>query len=363
MNPADDFKNREHCTALLEQIRRKSKTPVVVMEVCGGHTMALYRNGITAMLPDTIRMVSGPGCPVCVSDIRYIDHAIALARQPEVIVTTYGDLIRVPGSSSSLEKVKAAGANVQIVWSGLEAVEIAARNPDKKIVFLGIGFETTIPGTAIAVLDAQKKNVNNFFALCSHKVMPLAMTALIDEGVRIDAYLCPGHVSTITGSGIYEPIASRYKKPCVISGFEPADILQSILMIVRQVESMTAVVEIQYTRVVHRDGNPKARAMIGTVFTPCDDWWRGLGVIPGSGLRLADDFRRYDAAAMVPVTVEPPRETKGCICGSILKGLQYPVDCPLFAKACTPDTPVGACMVSSEGACAAFFQYGTYEGR
>ena len=358
MNPADDFKNREHCKALVNQIRQESKKEAVIMEVCGGHTMALYRNGITSLLPENIRMVSGPGCPVCVSDIRYIDHAIALARRPDVIITTYGDLIRVPGSTSSLEKEKASGAAVNIVWSGLEAVDIAARNPDKKVVFLGIGFETTIPGTAIAILEAKKREVTNFLALCSHKIMPPAMTALIDEGVRIDAYLCPGHVTAVTGSGIYEPIAAKYGKPCVVSGFEPADILQSILMIVRQIEAGKPAVEIQYTRVVHREGNPKAQTLINMVFTPNDDWWRGLGVIPRSGLRLADNYKQFDAAEAVPVTVEPPREAKGCICGSILKGLQYPSDCSLFGKVCTPDTPVGACMVSSEGACAAFFQYG-----
>ncbi|MBN1759692.1 MAG: hydrogenase formation protein HypD [Chitinispirillaceae bacterium] len=360
MNPSIDFKNREHCRALISQIKKESTKQAVIMEVCGGHTMALYRNGITALLPETIRMVSGPGCPVCVSDIRYIDHAIALAKRPDVIIATYGDLIRVPGSTSSLEKEKASGAAIIIVWSGLEAVDIAVRNPDKKVVFLGIGFETTIPGTAIAVMEARKKKVENFFALCSHKIMPPAMTALIDEGVRIDAYLCPGHVSTVTGSAIYEPIVSNYGKPCVVAGFEPADILQSILMIVRQIEAGQPAVEIQYTRVVHREGNPKAQSLINEVFTPADDWWRGLGVIPGSGLRLSDDYKKYDAAVMVPVTVEPTREAKGCICGSILKGLKYPADCPLFAKACTPDSPVGACMVSSEGACAAFYQYGEY---
>ena len=229
------------------------------------------------------------------------------------------------------------------------------------MVFLGIGFETTIPGTAIAVLEAKKKGVSNFFTLCSHKVMPPAMTALIDEGVRIDAYLCPGHVSTVTGSAIYEPIVRKYRKPCVISGFEPVDILQSILMIVRQVEAKRPAVEIQYTRAVHPEGNRKAQAMIADVFFTVDDRWRGLGIIPGSGLRLSDTFQQYDAAAMIPVDVETPRDAPGCICGSILKGLKQPVDCSLFAKACTPDTPVGACMVSSEGTCAACYQYGAYE--
>lgn len=358
MNLRTDFKNEAACSALLEQIKKESKTPVVIMEVCGGHTMALYRNGIHSLLPETVRMVSGPGCPVCVSDIRFIDHAIALSRKPEVIITTYGDLIRVPGSTSSLEKEKAAGADVRIVWSALDAVTLAQRHPDKKIVFLGIGFETTSPGTAIAVLDAQKKQVSNFFTLCSHKIMPPAMAALIDEGVLIDAYLCPGHVSVITGSGIYEPIAGRYGKPCVISGFDPTDILQSILMIVRQVAAKEARVEIQYTRVVHPQGNLRAQTMLDKVFTPADDWWRGLGVIRDSGLKLNDPFKQWDAMS-IPVEIEEAREAAGCICGSILKGIRQPIECPLFAKVCTPDTPVGACMVSSEGACAACYQYGS----
>jgi hydrogenase expression/formation protein HypD len=361
MNVAVDFRNKRTCTALVNQIRAKSKTPTTIMEVCGGHTMALYRHGITGLLPSTLRMVSGPGCPVCVSDIRFIDHAIAFSRLPDVIIATYGDLIRVPGSTSSLEKEEAKGAAIKIVWSALDAITLATAHPDKRVVFLGIGFETTVPGTAIAVLEAQKTGVANFYALCSHKIMPPAMAALIDEGVRIDAYLCPGHVSVITGSGIYEPIAEKYHKPCVISGFEPADILQSILMIVRQVESGEASVGIQYTRVVHPEGNLRAQKMIADVFSPCDDWWRGLGVIPGSGLRLNDSFRNYDAAVALTVDVEKPREAAGCICGTILKGLQLPTECKLFAKACTPDTPVGACMVSSEGACSACYQYGTYD--
>jgi hydrogenase expression/formation protein HypD len=357
MNLRTDFKDEAACAALLEQIVKESETPAVIMEVCGGHTMALYRNGIHSLLPETVKMVSGPGCPVCVSDIRFIDHAIALSRKPEVIITTYGDLIRVPGSTSSLEKEKAAGADIRLVWSALDAVTLAQRHPDKTIVFLGIGFETTSPGTAIAVLEAQKKQITNFFTLISHKVMPPAMAALIDEGVLIDAYLCPGHVSVITGSGIYEPIARKYGKPCVISGFDPADILQSILMIVRQVEAKEARVEIQYTRVVHPQGNLRAQAILENVFVPADDWWRGLGVIPDSGLALNEPFKQYDASA-IPVEIEETREASGCICGSILKGLRQPTECPLFAKTCTPDTPVGACMVSSEGACAACFQYG-----
>jgi hydrogenase expression/formation protein HypD len=278
-----------------------------------------------------------------------------------VIITTYGDLVRVPGSTSSLEKEKASGKDIRIVWSALDAVSLAEKNPEKKVVFLGIGFETTAPGTAIAVLEAEKKGLDNFFTLCAHKIMPPAMAALIDEGVRIDAYLCPGHVSVITGSGIYEPIADKYGKACVISGFEPADILQSILMIIRQIEQGRSAVEIQYTRVVHPEGNRRAQSMLENVFAPRDDWWRGLGIIPGSGLQLGGTYSKYRAEDALPVTVEEPKEAPGCICGSILKGLKSPADCKLFSKMCTPDNPVGACMVSSEGACAAGYQYGSHE--
>ncbi len=330
------------------------------MEVCGGHTMALYRYGIPEMLPPTLRMASGPGCPVCVSDVRFIDHAVALSRVPDITIATYGDLVRVPGSSSSLEKEKAAGASIRIVWSALDAVKYAQKNPDRRVVFLGIGFETTAPGTAIAVTEAHKAKVSNFFILCSHKVMPPAMEALVEDGVHIDAYLCPGHVSVITGSGIYEPIAARYGKPCVISGFEPADILLSILMIVRQKERAEAAVEIQYTRAVNTGGNPRARSLMNEVFSSCDDRWRGLGVLPGSGLRITERYRTHDAAREIPVAVEEPCEAPGCICGDILKGIRQPTECGLFGKRCTPDTPVGACMVSNEGACAAVFRYGVY---
>lgn len=360
MNIREDFRNYRDCCALAERIRAESKTPVTIMEVCGGHTMTLQRYGIPSMLPETVRLISGPGCPVCVSDIRFIDRAVALARKPEVIIATYGDLIRVPGSSSSLEKERAAGADVKVVWAALEAIAIALANPDKKVVFLGIGFETTTPGTAIGIIEAEKVSAGNFFVLSSHKVMPPVMTALIDEGVKIDAYLCPGHVSVITGSSIYEPIAEKYRKPCVISGFEPSDILQSIWMIVKQFEEKAARVEIQYKRVVRPEGNLRAQAITGEVFEPVDDYWRGLGVIPLSGLKLREKYRRFDAAEAIEVEVEKTKESKGCICGSILKGVAGPYDCKLFAKTCTPDSPVGACMVSSEGTCSAYFQYGDY---
>jgi hydrogenase expression/formation protein HypD len=356
VNFRTEFQDKNACSALAAKIREESKRPVVIMEVCGGHTMAIHRFGIHSLLPPTVKLISGPGCPVCVSDIRYIDHAIALARCQDIIITTYGDLIRVPGSSSSLEKEKASGADIRVVWSALESLTIAETNSSKKVVFLGIGFETTAPGTAIAVIEAQKRGNKNFYVLSSHKIMPPAMTMLIDEGVKIDAYLCPGHVSVITGAKMYEPIAMKYHKACVISGFEPADILQAIWMIVRQVENNRTSVEIQYSRAVHRDGNRKAQEMLRRVFELKDERWRGLGLIPMSGMKLSEEFRAFDASGL-KVDIEEPHEAKGCICGEVLKGLKSPVECALFKKVCSPDHPVGACMVSSEGSCAAAYQY------
>lgn len=361
MNLLKEFKSREICQKISEEISYISKQPVVIMEVCGGHTMAIYRYGIKELLPPTIKLVSGPGCPVCVSDISFIDKAIALSKEPDVIITTYGDLIRVPGSYSSLEKEKANGANVKIVWSALDAVKIAAENNNKKVVFLGIGFETTIPGSAMAILEAKKLGIKNFFVLSAHKIMPPAMSALIDEGIKIDAYLCPGHVSVITGSKIYEPISEKYRKPCVISGFEPVDILKSILMIVKQIEEHRAEVEIEYTRAVKREGNIKAQKLISEVFITRDDKWRGIGIIPLSGMKPNKSYYLYDAEEMLPLQCETTNEKKGCICGEILKGLKQPSECKLFNTVCKPENPVGACMVSNEGACAAFYRYGDYE--
>ncbi len=327
------------------------------MEVCGGHTMSIQKFGIPSLLPDNIKLVSGPGCPVCVSDRKYIDQAIAYSRLKDVIITTYGDLIRVPGSTSTLDQEKAGGANVRIVYSVLDAIQIAKNNPDKKIVFLGIGFETTSPSSAAGVLNAHAQNIENFFLFSSHKIMPPAMEALIDEGVKIDGYIAPGHVSTITGSGIYQDIPKKYKLGVVISGFEPVDLLRSILMLVKQIETGKYSVENGYRRVVKDEGNTIALQMLDEVFELRDDWWRGLGVLPKSGMKVRDKYKKYDAEVMIPVEVEPTKEEKGCICGEILKGLKNPKDCKLFGKACTPNNPVGACMVSHEGACNAYFRF------
>jgi hydrogenase expression/formation protein HypD len=357
MKYIDEYREKNLVLAITTEIRRISTKPVALMEVCGGHTMSIQRFGIPSLLPGNIRLLSGPGCPVCVSSRKFIDQAIAYSRLDRVIITTYGDLIRVPGSTSSLDNEKASGADIRIVLSVMDAMEIAKRNPEKKIIFLGIGFETTAPASATAVLSARQQSLDNFFLFSSHKIMPPAMSALVDEGVKIDGYIAPGHVSTITGTSIYLDISEKYGLGCVVSGFEPVDLVESILMLVRQIESGTQRVEIQYKRAVRPEGNIKAREILEEVFELRDDWWRGLGTLPLSGYGIRKKFENHDAEKMIPVEVEPTREDKGCICGEILKGLKTPKDCKLFAKACTPQNPVGACMVSHEGACHAHYRY------
>ena len=356
MSVFDHFRDKDLVRGLVDEIHRCSNRHLSLMEVCGGHTMAIQRFGLPALLPSNLELKSGPGCPVCVSGCGYIDHAVAISRLPGHIVTTFGDLIRVPGSSSTLEKEKERGGDVRIVYSPLDALYLARENPEKKVVFLGIGFETTAPGTAAAMVKARQLEINNFYLLSGHKIMPPAMAALIDEGVRIDGYICPGHVSTITGSGIYSDLPSKYGLGCVISGFEPVDILSSILMLVRQIEGERPAVEIQYSRAVRPEGNPKALAIMDEVYESRDDWWRGLGVISGSGLKIRPEYSAHDAEKL-DVEVEPTREDPGCICGEILKGVKRPDQCRLFAKTCDPANPVGACMVSAEGACHAYYRY------
>lgn len=353
----DEYRDKDLVLKLAEEIKNISTKPVSLMEVCGGHTMSIQRFGLPALLPSTIRLLSGPGCPVCVSGRKYLDQAIAYSRLPGVIVATYGDLIRVPGSTSTLDREKALGADIRIIYSAMDSLEIARKNPDKKIVFLGIGFETTSPASAAAVLGAYQKHISNFFLFSSHKIMPPAMAALIDEGVRINGYIAPGHVSTITGTSIYRDISEKYHLGCVIAGFEPVDLMEAILMLVRQFEDNRPAVEIQYRRAVRPEGNMKAMEMLEEVFELRDEWWRGLGVLPKSGMGVRKKYSSHDAEIMLNVEVEPTREDKGCICGEVLKGLKNPRECKLFAKACTPQNPVGPCMVSNEGACNAYYRY------
>jgi len=332
---------------------------VTLMEVCGTHTMAVYQHGIRSLLPARIRLISGPGCPVCVTPVGYVDRAVALARRKDTIIATFGDMIRVPGSSSSLLQEQARGATVKIVSSALDAVALAEKNPASTVVFLGVGFETTTPTIAGALLTAEKKNLQNFFVLSANKTMPAPMAALAgDPDLLVDGFLCPAHVSAIIGANAYQPLVAAYRVPCVITGFEPLDILQGVLMLLKQVIAGDARVETQYRRVVKADGNQKARAILSRVFEPCEARWRGIGDIPASGLRLRDAYTRFDAGRALPVETEPVVEHPGCLCGEILKGKLRPADCPLFRTVCTPEEPVGACMVSSEGACAAAYKYG-----
>jgi len=362
MNYQDEFRQKELVQGLAERIRRLVSgcgRSMTFMEVCGTHTMAIYRFGLRAMLPPEIRLISGPGCPVCVTPNDYLDRAIAICRLPEVITVTFGDMMRVPGSSSSLMEERAKGADIRIVYSPLDAVAIAARNQDRKVVFLGVGFETTAPTVAGSILAAEARGLTNYFVLASHKTIPIPMQVLAsDPEIGIDGYICPAHVSAIIGADAYRPLAEIYHTPCVITGFEPADMLQGILMLAGQVLSGESMVEIQYSRVVRPEGNLKAQAILEKMFIPSDVAWRGVGVIPGSGLSLREEYSRFDAEKMLPVEVEPTKEHPGCSCGEILKGKMAPQECALFGKSCTPENPVGACMVSSEGSCAAAYRYG-----
>lgn len=353
----DAFRDRVTVEKIAAEIRRISHKKIVLMEVCGGHTMAIQKYGLPALLPDTVTLKSGPGCPVCVTSQSYINRAVAYCRLPDVILTTYGDLIRVPGSSSSLERERAEGRDIRIVYSSLDALQIAKENPGKKVIFLGVGFETTAPTTAATIMRAASSGIRNFFVYSAHKVMPPVMGRLVDEGVKINGYIAPGHVSTITGSAIYRDIAGKYGLCCVISGFEPVDILKSVLMLVKQFETGKPKVEIEYKRAVLPEGNVKAQRMMYEVFTYRDDWWRGLDIIPDSGLGIREKYAGYDAERQFEVEVEEVREDPDCICGEILKGLKNPRQCKLFARTCDPTHPLGACMVSHEGACHAYYRY------
>jgi len=357
MKYIDEYRKKDLILGVSSEIKKISKKEISLMEVCGGHTMAIHRFGLSSLLPPNISLLSGPGCPVCVSGQHFIDTAIAYCRQPGIILTTYGDLIRVPGSESSLEKEKAAGKDVRIVYSVLESLEIARKNPGCRIVFLGIGFETTAPLTAAAIVEASRHKLRNFHVLSAHKVMPPVMKALVQDGVKIDGFIAPGHVTAITGTGIYRDLPETFGLGVVVSGFEPVDMMQAILMLVRQIEAGKPGVEIQYQRVVQQEGNLKALKILNTVFRLADDHWRGLGMIPLSGMKLRPRFSAFDIEKVMPLGVPVAAEPKGCICGLILRGLKKPTHCRLFAKKCTPADPVGACMVSAEGTCATYYKY------
>jgi hydrogenase expression/formation protein HypD len=332
------------------------------MEVCGGHTITIFKYGIRDLLPENIQLISGPGCPVCVTSNSFIDYAIEISKLPDVIITSFGDLIRVPGSQSSLLKEKTGGRDIRICYSSGDALDIAKKNPSKRVVFLGIGFETTAPTVAAVVRQAKVERIENFYILSAHKTMPNAMKALVDTGeLGLHAFICPGHVSTITGLKMYEFLSRDYGTPCVISGFEPLDLLQSIYMIAKQINEGRSEVENQYTRTATWEGNKIAQRLIEEVFIPCDSEWRGLGVIPDSGLIPSESYNRFDAQRQIPVEIAVPKENPACICGDIMRGVKVPLDCILFAKGCTPENPKGSCMVSEEGSCATYYKYVIFE--
>ncbi len=345
-------------TDTLKRLMDSIGRPVRLMEVCGTHTVAIFRQGIRDLLPEGIILLSGPGCPVCVTAIGDVDAAIAISTQKGVILATFGDMMRVPGSIKSLFNAKAEGADVRVVYSPLDALKISEENPDRKVVFFATGFETTSPSVAGTILEAERKGVGNFYIYPVHKTVPPALKALLDSGeVRVDGFILPGHVSTVIGSEPYGFIASDYGKPSVITGFDAVDILSGIRMILEQLASGKAEVEIQYKRVVRREGNPKAIEVLNRCFEPDDAKWRGIGTIPSSGLRLREEFRHRDIRSVFSLDVrEVDDHATACSCGEVLKGVKVPTDCKLFGKACTPDKPVGPCMVSSEGRCAAYYK-------
>lgn len=352
------FKDPKLARGLIETIHRLAPEHATLMEVCGTHTVAIARNGIRDLMPEGLRLASGPGCPVCVTCNRDIDTVIALARIPNVTITTFGDMTRVPGSTSSLLAEQAAGRSVEIVYSPLDALAFAKAHPEREVVFVGVGFETTTPLVAMAIKRAKAMGLSNFTVFTAHKNMPGALELLVgDPTLELDALILPGHVSTIIGAEPYRFLAEKYGIPGVITGFEPVDVLQGIAMLVRQLHEGRAEIEIAYARGVMPEGNPVALAAIDEVFETCTATWRGLGDIPGSGYRIREEFADFDAVRRFEPDVEPTRDPKGCRCGDVLRARIAPNECPLFRTVCTPENPVGPCMVSSEGSCAAYYRY------
>ena len=358
MKHLEEYRDPEISRKIIEQIKKESQKNIRLMEVCGTHTVSIFRNGIRSLLPQTISLLSGPGCPVCVTAQNEIDAFVELAQREDVIITTFGDLIRVPGADSSLQSEKAKGRDIRIVYSTFDALEIANKNPDKHVVFLGIGFETTAPTIAASIKAAQDLNLKNYFVISAHKLLPPALFALAEnQNINIDGFILPGHVSVVIGVKAYIPFFEKYNIPGVVAGFEPIDILQAIHMLVRQIEGNVPKIENGYKRAVSFDGNPKAQSIMDLVFEPADAAWRGIGIIPSSGFKIRKEFEAFDAQNVFDIKLKESKEPKGCACGEILIGLKIPPQCLLYQKKCTPMHPVGPCMVSSEGTCAAYYRY------
>jgi len=361
VNPDKRHDEEKLASRLLQEIKGLADHPLRLMEVCGTHTIAIFRSGIRSLLNDAVELISGPGCPVCVTPVGEIDRAIALARRREVILATFGDLMRVPGSSSALQQERATGSDIRVILSPLDAVELAQENPDRTVVFFAVGFETTSPAIAAAVQEARRREVKNLYLLSCQRLVPPALKALLSAGkAAIDGFLLPGHVSVIIGKAPYLFVAAEFGIPGVITGFEPLDILEGIYLLLRQKKEGRAAIEIQYTRAVKAEGNQRAREVMAEVFVPVDACWRGLGMIPTSGLMLREEFVAMDAARAFDLPYVDAGDPPGCLCSEVLQGLRRPPECPLFGARCTPEAPVGACMVSSEGSCAAYYKYGGF---
>ena len=362
MKYIDEYRDEKIARTLLQQIAGRLTREWVVMEVCGGQTHTIVKYGIDRMLPEGVRVVHGPGCPVCVTPVEKIDQAIAIAQLRDVIFCSFGDMMRVPGSETDLHRVKAGGGDVRVVYSPLDALTLARENPAKRVVFFAVGFETTAPANAFAAWQARQEGMQNFFMLVSHVRVPPALSAVLTApDNRVQGFLAAGHVCAVMGTREYEPLAEQYHVPIVPTGFEPLDLLEGIDRVVRQLEAGEARVENQYTRVVTPDGNRAAQERIFSVFEICDQTWRGIGEIPASGFRLKNDFAAHDAAAAFDIAAIAPSESSRCMSGDILQGRKTPADCPAFGNECTPANPLGATMVSSEGACAAFYHFGRHE--
>jgi hydrogenase expression/formation protein HypD len=360
-----EFRDPAKAQALLKQIQKVTRQlaphrPIKIMEICGGHTHAIFKSGLESLLPEEIELVHGPGCPVCIMPRGKLDEAIAISQNPDVILTTFGDAMRVPGSKQNLLQAKALGADIRLVYSPLDSLKIAKANSDKAIVFFGIGFETTAPSTALTVLQAEKEGIKNFSLFCNHVRVVPAMEALLENpDLQLDGFVGPGHVSMVIGTEPYKIIAKKYHKPLVVAGFEPLDVLQALWMVLQQLAEGRCEIENQYTRLVQNSGNAIALNAMNQVFEVREQFeWRGLGDIPQSGLKMRPEYAGFDAEVKFPVSYQAVADHKACQCGEILKGVLKPWQCKVFGTACTPENPIGACMVSSEGACAAYYKYG-----
>ena len=361
MKYLDEYRDESVAQNIVKEIHRTITRPCVIMEVCGGQTHTIVKYGLDLLLPEEVELVHGPGCPVCVTSLEMIDKALAIAQRQDVIFCSFGDMLRVPGSQVDLLICKSRGADVRIVYSPMDCLKIAKANPDKKVVFFAIGFETTAPANAMSVWHARNSGIKNYSILVSHVLVPPSMTAILQSPVnRVQAFLGPGHVCAVMGYREYEPVAARYKVPIVITGFEPVDLLEGVLMCVRQLETGRYEVENQYSRVITRDGNVVAQKLVNDVFEVCDRKWRGVGSIPKSGYKLRYEFREHDAERIFEVEEIETQESSLCISGLVLRGVKKPHDCPAFGKECNPDHPLGATMVSAEGACAAYYAYGRH---